>query len=285
MSANVKKRLRLEYLGKDKPDEPGVEAAGADALDIISEGSHLYGSVLIPDGSYEALRPCVILIHGFPGTARNDDLAQALRRIGCVVLTPHHRGAWGSEGKYLISNCVEDMVHIAEWVRSPEICEKWKIDPDSIFLCGHSMGGNTALQSGRRLQWVKGIILMTPYDPSYYLLHGQGERFRGLIEEGSVLHSDGLEAIYKDADAHKEAYCFADAFEDVKDRNMCIVVGSGDDIAPGKHMIMPLWNRLKEHDTVAVQKQITFDCDHCMCNVRMALAEYIAQFMKEVLGE
>lgn len=45
------------------------------------------------------------------------------------------------------------------------------------------MGGNTALQSGRRLQWVKGIILMTPYDPSYYLLHGQGERFRGLIEE------------------------------------------------------------------------------------------------------
>ena len=108
------------------------------------------------------------------------------------------------------------------------------------------MGGNTALQSGRRLQWIKGIILMTPYDPSYYLLHGQGERFRGLIEEGSVLQSDGLQAIYKDVDAHKEAYCFADAFEDVKDRNMCIVVGGGDDIAPGKHMIMPLWNRLKK---------------------------------------
>ena len=89
MSANVKKRLRLEYLGKDKPNEPGVEAAGADALDIISEGSHLYGSVLIPDGSYEALRPCVILIHGFPGTARNDDLAQALRRIRmCGTDTP-----------------------------------------------------------------------------------------------------------------------------------------------------------------------------------------------------
>ena len=140
-------------------------------------------------------------------------------------------------------------------------------------------------RAAERLQWVKGIILMPPYDPSYYLLHGQGERFRGLIEEGSVLQSDGLEAIYKDVDAHKEAYCFADAFEDVKDRNMCIVVGGGDDIAPGKHMIMPLWNRLKEHDTVAVQKQITFDCNHCMCNVRMALAEYIAQFMKEVLGE
>ena len=47
-------------------------------------------------------------------------------------------------------------------IRVAEICEKWKIDPDSIFLCGHSMGGNTALQSGRRMQWVKGIILMPP---------------------------------------------------------------------------------------------------------------------------
>ena len=38
------------------------------------------------------------------------------------------------------------------------------------------MGGNTALQSGRRLQWVKGIILMTPFDPSYYLLHGMEDK-------------------------------------------------------------------------------------------------------------
>lgn len=147
------------------------------------------------------------------------------------------------------------------------------------------MGGNTALQSGRRLQWVKGIILMTPYDPSYYLLHGMEDTFRGLLTDGEILHSDGLEAIYNDADAHKEAYCYSEAFEEVKDRNLCIIDGAYDDIAPGKLMVMPLWNRLKVHQTTAVQKQITFDCDHCMCNVRMALAEYIAQFMKEVLGE
>ena len=56
-------------------------------------------------------------------------------------------------------------------------------------------------------------------------------------------------------------------------------------MAAGDSVPSMSWNRLKEHDTVAVQKQITCDCDHCMCNVRMALAEYIAQFMKEVLGE
>ena len=83
----MKKRLRLEYLNKDKPnpEEEGMEAAGVDVIDVVSGGSRLYGSVLLPDGSYESSRPCVILFHGFPGTARNDDYAQALRRCGCVV--------------------------------------------------------------------------------------------------------------------------------------------------------------------------------------------------------
>lgn len=82
----MKKRLRLEYLNKDKPnpEEEGMEAAGVDVIDVVSGGSRLYGSVLLPDGSYESSRPCVILFHGFPGTARNDDYAQALRRCGCV---------------------------------------------------------------------------------------------------------------------------------------------------------------------------------------------------------
>ena len=281
----MKKRLRLEYLNKDKPNEEGMEAAGVDVIDVVSGGSRLYGSVLLPDGSYESSRPCVILFHGFPGTARNDDYAQALRRCGCVVLTPHNRGAWGSEGKYLISHCVEDAVAIAEWVRSPEICKKWKVDPDSIFLCGHSMGGNTVFQSGRQLPWIRGIIMMTPFDPSYYLLHGMEDTFRGLLTDGEILHSDGLEAIYNDADAHKEAYCYPEAFEEVKDRNLCIIDGAYDDIAPGKLMVMPLWNRLKVHQTTAVQKHKTFDCEHYMCNVRFQVVTYIGEFIKEVLGE
>lgn len=281
----MKKRLRLEYLNKDKPNEKGKEAAGVDVIDIVSGGSHLYGSVLLPDGSYEEPRPCVILFHGFPGNARNDDYAQCLRRIGCVVLTPHNRGAWGSEGKYLISHCVEDAVAIAEYVKSPEVCKKWNVDPESIFLCGHSMGGNTVFQSGRKLPWIRGIMMMTPFDPSWYLLHGQEKIMRGLLEDGKILHSDGVDALYEDVVAHKDEYCFADAFEEVKDRNLCLIDGALDDIAPGKYMVMPLWNRLKEHKTHAVQKQITFDCDHYMCNARLQVVTYLAEFIKEVLGE
>ena len=111
------------------------------------------------------------------------------------------------------------------------------------------------------------------------------DTFRGLLTDGEILHSDGLEAIYNDADAHKEAYCYPEAFEEVKDRNLCIIDGAYDDIAPGKLMVMPLWNRLKVHQTTAVQKHKTFDCEHYMCNVRFQVVTYIGEFIKEVLGE
>ena len=114
-------RIQLQYLFKDKPYVEGNAQADYDSLDVVSHGCHLYGEILWPDGGYAQLRPCVILFHGFPGCARNDDLAHALCRIGCVVLTPHHRGAWGSEGEYLVSNCVEDAVVLANHVRSAEL--------------------------------------------------------------------------------------------------------------------------------------------------------------------
>ena len=109
-------RLLLQYLFEDGPFLRETALPDYDTLDIVSHGCHLYGEILWPDGGFGQLRPCVILLHGFPGSARNDDLAHALCRIGCVVLIPHHRGAWGSEGEYLISNCVEDAVTLADYV-------------------------------------------------------------------------------------------------------------------------------------------------------------------------
>lgn len=278
-----KSRLRLEYLAQDKPCPNGFEAADYDSLDIISEGCHLYGQILRPDGTYQVPRPCVILLHGFPGTARNDDLAQALRRVGCVVIVPHLRGAWGSEGNYLISHCVEDTIHLAEYAKSQSFCEKMNVDPKSIFLCGHSMGGNSALHAARRLPWLKGVVLMTPYDPTRYLLTGREHLLRELTEEGGILHSDGPEALYEDVVRHKEEFCFVNAYDDLKDQNLCFIVGSKDPVAPEEEMVTPLWSRLQAYKTQAVQRLTVFPTSHGMCDVRMALAECVGTFLSDVL--
>jgi len=88
-------RLQLQYLFQDKPFDPETELSDYDTLDVISDGCHLYGTILWPDGGTPVPRPCVVMLHGFPGSAPNDDLAHALCRIGCVVLIPRHRGAMG----------------------------------------------------------------------------------------------------------------------------------------------------------------------------------------------
>lgn len=108
-------------------------------LCVDSHGSKIYGELMWPDGGFFARHPCVLLFHGYLGAARNDDLAFALRRIGCVVATVHHRGAWGSEGSYLISNCVEDVINVYRHVWEPAFCQKYRIHPNAIFLIGHSM--------------------------------------------------------------------------------------------------------------------------------------------------
>lgn len=129
-----------------------------------------------PGKEFLSERPCVIMLHGFPGSARNDDISHALCRIGCVVIVPHHRGAWGSGGKYLITNCIEDAKNLAQFARTDNFVRKYKINPNKIFLLGHSMGANSALNAGKQLDWLRGIIMLAPYDPTRYL-SGEKEVF------------------------------------------------------------------------------------------------------------
>ena len=112
-------------------------------LNIISGGCRLYGYLLTPDKRMEKPYPTVIMSHGFPGYTTNNDLELALMRAGCVVIHINHRGAWGSEGHYLFTNLKDDLIAIAKWARNSAIADLYGIDPDNIFLVGHSMGGQS----------------------------------------------------------------------------------------------------------------------------------------------
>ena len=149
--------LNLDYLFEDPEEQNPSALPDYATLDFVSNGSHIYGEIMWPSGTFAKPHPCVIMLHGFPGTARNDDISHALCRIGCVVIVPHNRGAWGSQGKYLITNCIEDAQNLAEYAHSLEFTQKYNVDLSQIFLLGHSMGANSALNAGRKLDWIGGI--------------------------------------------------------------------------------------------------------------------------------
>ena len=237
-----------------------------------------------PDGGYAEPRPCVILTHGYPGTARNDDLVHALRRVGCVVLTPHHRGAWGSQGNYLVSHCVEDAVAVAEYAHTPEFCEKFHTDPDCVFLGGHSMGGNTTLNACRKLPWLRGLILMTPFDSTRLIRQGQPDKLRSLLPAGYNLTGYDAEVFFQDIEAHVGEYDFEKSFDAVKDQNLCCVEGELDTLAPMEDMFLPLWRILEAHPTAAIQRMTVLPTGHGLCDCRVALIRYVAQFIADVVN-
>ncbi|MEL6923610.1 MAG: alpha/beta fold hydrolase [Bacteroidota bacterium] len=103
----------------------------------------------------------VILIPGYPGNDNNFDLAQALRKNAYNVILFNHRGAWGSQGQYSYSNCLEDVEALVDYFGQTKVAADLRIAPDRFSLIGRSYGGGIALLKGHELAAVKNIIAIT----------------------------------------------------------------------------------------------------------------------------
>lgn len=71
--------INTKYLFEDPEELNPFALPDYSTLDFVSNGSHIYGEIMWPSsevtGSKNQGRPCVIMLHGFPGTARNDDIS------------------------------------------------------------------------------------------------------------------------------------------------------------------------------------------------------------------
>lgn len=276
------RKIEPQYLFMDKEHHDPSALPDYDTLDFVSNDQHVYGEIMWPDGEYSAPRPCVIMLHGFPGSARNDDIAHALCRIGCVVMVPHHRGAWGSEGKYLITHCIEDARNLVGYTKSDAFCRRYNVDARNIILLGHSMGANTALNAGKDIPDICELILIAPFDPTRYLCEEKQKYLTALLEEGKILQSDGAEYIYQDVEQHRDQMSFEKAFDKIKDRNILCLAGEFDSCAPISEMVLPLWNKLEAHHTQAVQRLKIYPAEHGLLGCRVSAITEIADFLTEI---
>ena len=126
-------------------------------IDIKSDSIAAYA--LIASG--ESLKETVILIAGYPGNDNNFDIAQAIRRQGKNVIHFNHRGAWGSQGNYTYSNCLEDIRALIKYLSQDDLSEKLRINPNEFILLGRSYGGGIALLEGSQIDAVKKIIAIS----------------------------------------------------------------------------------------------------------------------------
>ena len=275
-----KSLLKRENLCQDEVNYTPEGIADYDALVFKSQGAEIYGQILKPNQSFGANRPCVIFFHGFAGFARFDDVAQALCRSGCVVLIVHHRGAWGSQGKYSISNCIQDAVGLTQYVKSAEFTKKYLTNADLVYLIGHSMGGNTALNAAVQASGVKGIVLLAPCDIGTMTKQMTKSKMRSfLIDNGlEVLKTDGFEAVYNDLAKNASRYSFSNAAAKLKNTSVLLITGQLDTCISNE-LLMIFYGVATKNKTVPLCKYMSYKSKHGLMGVRVKISGDIADFI------
>ena len=283
MKKDDHRRIKTEYLFKDMPVKKGVEIANYRLWNMEIDGSRIFGEVMWPNGTFDQPRPLVIFFHGFPGGHRSEDIASAWRRAGCVVICPNHRGAWGSGGKFTVSNCIEDAIAIAKFYHNKKNAKQYNIDPDAIFLAGHSMGGNTSINAARKLKWLKGIILFAPGNMVVSMQRDEAAMDNLLAVGAPMLACDGPAVLKQDLEDHINDYDFKYAAKDLKKMNICLLLGKYDPSVDYDQDLKPLWDKLTEKgDDGVIRRQKTFPCAHGFCNSRNNAIKYSAEFIADL---
>ncbi len=96
--------------------------------------------------------------------AENDQSARQYREAGLVMMYPTRRGGSGSPGHVeVLYGEVDDVIAAGEWLaRQPGI------DPDRIYLGGHSTGGALALLVAEATGMFRAVFSFGPIENPYY---------------------------------------------------------------------------------------------------------------------
>ena len=251
-------------------------------LNIISGGCRLYGYLLTPDKRIKKPYPTVITSHGFPGYTTNNDLELALMRAGCVVIHMNHRGAWGSEGNYLFTNLKDDLIAITKWAHNPAIADQYGIDPDNIFLIGHSMGGQSVLNAAKELPFIRGVAALAAYDiGAAFRNRMEKELFLMIETEGQCLKMNSAAEVYENGQKFREELGILNQYERLASLPVLLVEASRDSVAPAEIMMRPLCEKLKELSAPVTYEQIV--STHSFSGQRMKLAKTVAEWIEKTV--
>lgn len=269
---------------RQDPDPSALVKPYVEALRVESHGSILFGYAYHPAFYDQASKgPAVLMLHGHPGGDKNMDLAEHFRSNGYTVVVFSYRGVWGSHGNYCLSHNIEDTMVFAEYIR--ERANDWRIDPDRLFIFGHSMGGFAALNAMAAGTKVKGAILLAPCDMGYKYLYDK-VAFDNLMQSKErgcfTLPTDDY--MEKDAEKHGEGWYFLNLLPKLdKSIPYRFIGGTTDVVTPPDKHALPLVQAMREegYDVTYTELQD----GHTFQNTRVRLAVETLQFLSEMDAE
>ena len=275
--------MAFAAFGAEEQYASEAELPRIEALAFKSEGSMIYGQILVPSAKFAGARPCVIFCHGFAGFTRWEDVAHGLCRAGIAVVIPHHRGAWGSEGEYTVSGCIRDAENLARWVMDAETAMKYGFDTNAVYLVGHSMGGNSVVNAAARLKGVRGVALVAPCDIGFMAQQMSRETLKSfLIGEGMhVLRRASDDSIVDDIISNAAEMRFAKAAKALNGKKVFLVTAEYDRTVPSKPLD-EFWAALS--DNVQKHRRI-YRAGHSLMGARLTFAADLKDFILDTAAQ
>jgi pimeloyl-ACP methyl ester carboxylesterase len=265
------------------PDK--ANPAAMQSVQIPSHGALLNGLVYIASGA--GPHPTVILLHGFPGNERNLDLAQAIRRDGWNVLYFNYRGSWGSPGDFSFTHSIEDTHSAIAFLRDPANATRFRSDPKSIVLIGHSMGGFMTLQASANDPAIKAIATISAADFGISRLQSLPADQHDAAVKGLAAHlaSEGMaplagttpESLANELITNAAKWNFVSLAPNLATRPI-LVLTSDDGLAPANDAFV---EALRKAGNQQVQ-EIHIATDHAYSDHRIALEKDILDYLNSL---
>ena len=270
--------MDLNVLFEDRPLQPGEQDPCDKGLDILSQGHHMYGIALLPSSMPGQNHPCVVMLHGLPGHTTNQDVSQALRRLGFAVLHPFYRGAWGSQGWFSLSGMIQDVKAIAQWCRSREASEQYGIDGERVFLVGISMGGWAAIHGLSDCDNVVGAVAIAPAD-IVFLGEERPALFKNAYQKYGCLRLESPEILSREAAQYRDELGMFSQLDKLKDRPLLVIGGSRDTVIPPADALQPFWEAMESRGLVGDKEFVILDANHSFAACRGELTRRIALWL------
>ncbi len=264
----------MNYKDEDKPYGDSQFRPGAEAIQIKGKRGKLFCLLYTAGG--EGLHPTVLLLHGFPGTEQNMDLAQGIRRAGFNVMTMHYSGSWGSDGDFSFKNVLEDACTVCDFLENEDNQKQYRIDQNNLFIAGHSMGGFATLNTLAVRKNFKGGVALTPYDFGHAWVQSKVDEavkknLYDLLDEGTPwLFGTDPEKLKNELKQYGADYQIIRKAEELSKKPVYIIGGELDDCALIETHCVPIVRSVNEYNRNMMDYE-TMETDHCFSDLRLTM--------------
>ncbi len=249
-------------------------------LSFESHGKRLNGILYVANGP--GPHPTVALLHGFPGNEKNLDLAQALRRGGLNVLFFHYRGAWGSEGVYSFTHVIEDVASAIQMLRTR--AAEYRVDPEHIYLIGHSLGGFAALQGAARDDSIACVAAIAPADLGALALLFEtddevAQSFAAYVDSAQMLSGLTGVAAVKEIRSNADVFSLQGLAPMLAGKSVLLIAAADDTAAPPENNYFPLVSAYEAESDIDLTARV-LSGDHSFSWTRVELTREVLEWAR-----